>query len=229
VRLERLGSGAPPLYEMSVEEARAADLAAIRAETAPPTPVARVENLEFEGAAGPLPARLYMPARHRPPVLVYFFGGGWVVGQIDTADPIARSLTSAADIAVFVPGYRLAPEHKFPAAVEDAEAAVRWVAKHAADLGVDGARMAVGGDSAGGNLAAAVTQLLRDAGGPRLVFQLLVYPVTGTSPTLSQREPLTIRSVARRGRAVRREGIFRIADPWSSRFLVSMGACYRWP
>ena len=179
VRLERLASGAPPLYEMSVEEARAADLAAIRAETAPPTPVARVENFEFEGAAGPLPARLYAPAaRRRPPVLVYFFGGGWVVGQIDTADAIARSLTSAADIAIFVPGYRLAPEYKFPAAVEDAEAAVHWVARNAADLGVDGAQVAVGGDSAGGNLAAAVTHLLRDAGGPRLVFQLLVYPVT---------------------------------------------------
>jgi acetyl esterase len=178
VRLERLASGAPPLYEMSVEEARAADLAAIRAETAPPTPVAHLESVEFEGPAGRLPARLYAPARHRPPVLVYFFGGGWVLGQIDTADAIARSLTSAADIAVFVPGYRLAPEHKFPAAVEDAEAAVRWVARNAAHLGVDGARMAVGGDSAGGNLAAAATHLLRDAGGPRLAFQLLVYPNT---------------------------------------------------
>jgi acetyl esterase/lipase len=178
VRIERLASGAPPLYEMSVEEARAADLAAIRAETEPPGPVAQLQSLEFEAPAGRLPARLYAPGGRRPPVLVYFFGGGWVLGQIDTADAIARSMTTTADIAVFVPGYRLAPEHKFPAAVEDAEAAVRWIARNATRLGVDGGRIAVGGDSAGGNLAAAVTHLLRDAGGPQLAFQLLVYPVT---------------------------------------------------
>jgi acetyl esterase/lipase len=163
---------------MSVEEARAADLAAIRAETAPPTPVARVEDLEFKGAGGSLRARLYGPARPRRPVLVYFFGGGWVLGEIDTADAIARSLANAANVAVLVPGYRLAPEHKFPAAVEDAEAAVRWVTRNADELGLDGGRIAVGGDSSGGNLAAAVTHLLRDGGGPRLAFQLLIYPVT---------------------------------------------------
>jgi acetyl esterase len=111
-------------------------------------------------------------------VLVYFFGGGWVLGQIETADAIARSLVNRADIAVLVPGYRLAPEHRFPAAVEDAEAAVRWAAASADRLGIDGERIAVGGDSAGGNLAAAVTHLLRDGTGPRLAFQLLVYPVT---------------------------------------------------
>jgi acetyl esterase len=178
VRRERMATGARPLYELSVEEAREADLAAICAETAPPTPLARVEDLSFEGAAGPLPARLYAPARRRPPMLVYFFGGGWVVGQIGTADTIARSLANAAEIAVLVPGYRLAPEHRFPAAVEDAEAAVRWAAANADDLGLDGRRVAVGGDSAGGNLAAAVTHLIRDEEAPRLAFQLLVYPVT---------------------------------------------------
>jgi acetyl esterase len=92
--------------------ARAADLVAIRAQTAPPTPVARPESIEFEGPAGRPPARLYAPAGRRPPGLVYF-GGGWVLGQIDTADAIARSLTSAAEVAVFVPGYRVAPEPKF--------------------------------------------------------------------------------------------------------------------
>ena len=178
VRRRRLAAGAPPLYEMSVEEARAADLASTQEETAPPTAVARIEDFAFEGAAGSLPGRLYAPARRQPPVLVYFFGGGWVVGEIETADAIARSLANAADVAVIVPGYRLAPEHKFPAAVEDAEAAVRWVASHANELGVDGARIAVGGDSAGGNLAAAVTHALRDDSSPRLAFQLLVYPVT---------------------------------------------------
>jgi acetyl esterase len=97
---------------------------------------------------------------------------------IETADAVARSLTNAADVAVFVPCYRLAPERRFPAVVEDAEVAIRWLASNADELGLDGTRIAVGGDSVGGKLAAAVTHLLRDTCGPRLEFQLLVYPVT---------------------------------------------------
>ena len=178
VRRERLAKGQPPLYEMSVEQAREADLEALREESAPGEPVARIVETEYEGGDGnPLPARLYAPERERPPLLVYFYGGGWVVGELDTADRIARSLVNQADIAVLVCSYRLAPEHPFPAAAGDAFAALRGAAASAERLGVDPERLAVGGDSAGGNLAAAAAQLARDEGGPRLAFQLLVYPV----------------------------------------------------
>jgi acetyl esterase len=110
-------------------------------------------------------------------VLVYFFGGGWVLGTIDTADGVSRSLANSSGALVVVPGYRLAPEHPFPAAVEDCYAAVRWVAGHADEIGADPARLAVGGDSAGGNLAAGVALRAR-ADGPALAGQILVYPNT---------------------------------------------------
>ena len=125
-----------------------------------------------------LDVRVYRPAGEAAlPALVYFFGGGWVLGTIDTSDGICRALANRAHCAVISVGYRLAPEHRFPAAVYDCAAAVRWVAADAADIGVDPNRIAVGGDSAGGNLAAAVTLLCRDSG-PALVHQLLVYPNT---------------------------------------------------
>ena len=109
---------------------------------------------------------------------MYFFGGGWTLGSIDTSDGVCRALANAAGCQVVTPGYRLAPEHPFPAAVHDCHAAVEWVAAHAAELGADPDRLAVGGDSAGGNLAAVVTLLARDRGGPALAAQLLVYPNT---------------------------------------------------
>jgi acetyl esterase len=122
--------------------------------------------------------RLYRPSSQRPlPALLYFFGGGWVLGSIDTADGVARALANATGALVVVPGYRLAPEHPFPAAVDDSCAALRWVAGHASEIGADPARLAVGGDSAGGNLAAALTLLAR-ANGLALAGQLLVYPNT---------------------------------------------------
>ena len=122
-------------------------------------------------------------------MLLYFFGGGWTLGTIDTSDAICRSLTNTAGCATVAVGYRLAPEHPFPAAVDDCFAAVSWIAAHAAELGVDPARIAVGGDSAGGNLAAAVTLLARDRGGPALVHQLLVYPNTDyRADTASRRD-----------------------------------------
>jgi acetyl esterase len=168
----------PPLYAMSLADARAADLASIRASGGEPEPVCEVADLQIPGPGGQLPLRLYRPAHERPlPALVYFFGGGWVLGTIDTADGVCRSLANSSGALVVVVGYRLAPEHPFPAAIDDCYATVRWVAGHADEIGADPARLAVGGDSAGGNLAAAVALRARPDG-PALAGQLLVYPNT---------------------------------------------------
>lgn len=153
-------------------------------------PVARVENRSIPGPAGEIPVRIYTPAGSGPfPVLVFFHGGGWVICNLDTHDAPCRSLANGADCVVVSVDYRLAPEHKFPAAPEDCFAATRWVAEHTAEINGDPARIAVGGDSAGGNLAAIVSQLARDNGGPRLIFQLLIYPaVDFTAQNLSKQE-----------------------------------------
>jgi acetyl esterase len=118
------------------------------------------------------------------PALVFLHGGGWVIGDLESHDQVCRALANAARSIVAAVDYRLAPEHKFPAAVDDAIAATRWIADNAARLGIDAKRLAVGGDSAGGNLAAVVSLDARDRGGPPLVFQLLVYP--GTDMALDQ-------------------------------------------
>src|SRR5690348_2513934 len=178
MRDQRERDNVPPLYAMSLAEARAADLASIRASGGEPERVHEVTELTIPGPGGELPLRLYRPTSQRPlPALLYFFGGGWVLGTIDTADGVSRSLANSAGVLAAVVGYRLAPEHPFPAAVDDCYAAVRWVAAHAEEIGVDPARLAVGGDSAGGNLAAAVALRAR-AGGPALAGQLLIYPNT---------------------------------------------------
>jgi acetyl esterase/lipase len=171
-------SGVPPLHMLSVEAARQLmiDLFATKGDR---EAIGKVEDRHAPGAAGPIPVRLYTPSGSGPfPILVYFHGGGWVIGDRETHDATCRALTNAAGCIVASVDYRLAPEHKFPAAVEDAYAATRWVADHAREIGGDPTRIAVGGDSAGGNLAAVVALAARDRGGPRLVFQLLVYPVT---------------------------------------------------
>jgi acetyl esterase len=178
MRDQRERDNVPPLYTMSLAEARAADLASIRESGGEPEPVHEVADLKIPGPGGDLPLRLYRPAGDGPlPVLLYFFGGGWVLGTIDTADGVSRSLANSAGALVAVVGYRLAPEHPFPAAIDDCYAAVCWVAGHAEEIGADSARLAVGGDSAGGNLAAAVALRARDDG-PALAGQLLVYPNT---------------------------------------------------
>jgi acetyl esterase len=138
-----------------------------------------VANLVFAGPAGNVPLRMYRP--HNPsgqmlPVLVFYHGGGWVVGDLDTHDHVCRYLAGHAGVVVAAVDYRLAPEHKFPAAFDDACAAVRWITGKASDLGIDRSRVAVGGDSAGGNLAAAVALALRDEGDVPLSLQLLIYP-----------------------------------------------------
>jgi acetyl esterase/lipase len=148
------------------------------------TEVASVADRTIPGPRGPLPVRVYRPegvgAQGAAPVLVWFHGGGFVIGDLDTSDPNARDLAVGAEAVVVSVDYRLAPEHPFPDGVDDAVAAVRWVADNAAELGVDPGRLAVGGDSAGGNLAAVVSQQLRGSG-VSVRFQLLVYPVADLS------------------------------------------------
>jgi acetyl esterase len=178
MRDQRERDNVAPLYTMSLAQARAADLASIRQTGGEPEPVHEVVDLTIPGPGGELPLRLYRPSPARPlPALLYFFGGGWVLGTIDTADGVSRSLANASGGLVVVVGYRLAPEHRFPAAIDDCAAALRWLAEHASQIGVDPARIAVGGDSAGGNLAASLALRAREDG-PALVGQLLVYPNT---------------------------------------------------
>ncbi|MEV0531607.1 alpha/beta hydrolase [Kitasatospora sp. NPDC050463] len=180
LRERRARAGTPPLYSLTPAQARAADLADIRAAAGTPEPVAAVEEHRIPGPGGELALRLYRPEPpgRQLPVLLYLFGGGWTLGSPDTSDAICRRLTNTVGCVTASVGYRLAPEHPFPAAVHDCRAAARWLAGNAEALGLDPARLAVGGDSAGGNLAAALTLLARDEGGPALRHQLLVYPNT---------------------------------------------------
>ena len=144
-------------------------------------PEVRSDDRTIVGPAGPIPVRVYWPPANGDgdlPVVVFIHGGGWSVGDLDTYDGTARDHAVGAGAVVVSVDYRLAPEHPFPAAVEDVWAATQWVAEHAGELGADPDRLAVAGDSAGGNLAAVVSQLARDAGGPRILFQLLWYPAT---------------------------------------------------
>lgn len=154
----------------------------------PPAPeMTEVRNLQAESIHGEVPLRLFRPvddARQESsastdlPVLVYFHGGGWLMGDLDTHDTLCRELANGSGCAVVSVDYRMAPEHRFPAAVDDCIAATYWVQREAAALGLDASRIAVGGDSAGGNLAAVVAIAARDAGDLPLQFQLLIYPAT---------------------------------------------------
>lgn len=142
----------------------------------PDVKLARIEDRTIPGPAGEIPVRIYTPEGTGPfPVITYFHGGGWVVGDLDTQDMIARSFAAGSEAIVVSVDYRLAPEHPFPAAVEDGWAATQWVAQNAAELGGDASRHAVAGDSAGGFIAAAVTLLAREAGGPAICAQALFY------------------------------------------------------
>lgn len=176
--------GLPPVHSLSPARARVS-YHERRALTQPqPLPVAQVQALQAPGPAGPIALRLYRPVRPVPPdtrllpALVYFHGGGWVVGDLDTHDILCRELANRAGCAVVSADYRLAPEHRFPAAVDDCVAATRWVQRNATELFLDPSRIAVGGDSAGGNLAAVVAIALRDCAEPALAYQLLIYPAT---------------------------------------------------
>ena len=182
--IEQLAAlGLPPTHTVSPEQARIN--ARMRPRAAGPE-VAGVENRRIPGPGPDIPVRLYTPAGAGPfPILVWFHGGGWVIGDLDMADPTARHLSVGAGCVVVSVDYRLAPETKFPGAADDCYAATQWAAQHAAQIKGDPDRIAVGGDSAGGNLAAVVSLMARDRSGPALVFQLLVYPVTQRDYTTS--------------------------------------------
>ncbi|MGD0076639.1 MAG: alpha/beta hydrolase [Candidatus Binataceae bacterium] len=172
----------PKIHQLTPLQAR--QMALMMFGTAPEKiePVAKVENRSIPGPAGAIPIRVYTPSGAGPfPVLVYIHGGGFVICDLDTHDAPCRALTNQARCVTVSVDYRLAPEHKFPAAVEDCYAATKWVSEHAAELNAESNRLAIGGDSAGGNLSAVTTQLARDAGGPKIIFQLLVYPGTDFS------------------------------------------------
>ncbi|EYB67202.1 alpha/beta hydrolase [Deinococcus phoenicis] len=180
----------PPLHALPVEVVRQGIAASLHLMPTSDAPVAQVENRTIPGPAGELPIRVYTPQGQGPfPLVVYFHGGGWTICTLDTHDPICRELCAGAGAVVVSVDYRLAPEHPFPAAPDDCFAATRWVAEHAAELGGEPERIAVAGDSAGGNLAAVVALRARDEGGPALRGQLLIYPSTDLlGETASRRE-----------------------------------------
>jgi acetyl esterase len=163
----------PPTHTLSPADARRLYVERRFFTQPEPPPLPEVRDLVAAGR----PARLYRPANGVLPLLVYFHGGGWVIGDLDTHDVVCRTLARDAGCAVLAIDYRLAPEHRFPAAAQDCIAATRWARAQAGELGVDAKRIAVGGDSAGGNLSAVVSIAERDAGTP-LAFQLLIYPAT---------------------------------------------------
>jgi acetyl esterase len=165
----------PKLSELSAAEGR--EMYRLMRPRSDTPAVGSVMDRTVPGADGPIPIRIYTPEGEGPfGILVNYHGGGWVIGDLDTADGVCRSLCTAANCIVVSVDYRLAPEHPYPAAVEDAWSALKWVAEHTAELGGSG-RLGVSGESAGGNLAAVVAQRARDEGGPELDLQLLAYPV----------------------------------------------------
>jgi acetyl esterase len=177
--------GTPPMSEQTPDEARAGFLllASIAGAAEEPVPTEDRSVPGFDG--NDIPVRVYRPQSDAPlPIVVYFHGGGFVIGDIVTHDTTCQRLAAGVPAVVVSVDYRLAPEHRFPAAVDDCEAATKWVSAHAADLGGDPARLAVAGDSAGGNLAAVIARRARDAGGPPIAFQLLVYPGTDMTRSL---------------------------------------------
>jgi acetyl esterase len=169
--------GIPPTHTLAPAEARR--LYSERRFFTQPEPRTLADVSDLAGAGVPL--RLYRPAQApqaMAPALVYFHGGGWTIGDLDTHDTLCRELAHRSGCVVVSVDYRMGPEHRFPAAVNDCLTATRWLHAHAGELGVDRSRLAVGGDSAGGNLAAVVALALRDAGDVPLAFQLLIYPAT---------------------------------------------------
>ncbi len=174
--------GGVPIHTLSPEKNRKGMGYLIKKATLPQQPVAAVQERVIPVQDGEIKLRLYTPGGEGPfPLLVYFHGGGWVMGDLETFDAPLRALTNAAQTIVVSVDYRLAPEYKFPTAVNDCYAATKWVAENASALNGDGARIAVGGESAGGNLAAVVALMARDLGFPSLSCQVLIYPVTDLS------------------------------------------------
>jgi acetyl esterase len=174
--------GRPPIQELTPLEAREATTKSRAVLQPEPEQVAEVEDLTCPGPLGPIKLRRYRGAGTQPdealPCLLYLHGGGWVIGDLDSHDQPCRVLANAARCCVIAVDYRMAPEHVYPAAVDDSLAALRFVAEHAGRLRIDPSRIAVGGDSAGGNLAAVLAIMARDGTAPKVGFQLLLYPAT---------------------------------------------------
>ena len=171
----------PKLWEVPPAEGREMYRAMATALEPAAIAIGKIENITMPGPAGETKLRVYTPVAGGAtalPGLVYFHGGGWVIGDLDTHDALCRTLANESGARVIAVDYRLAPEHAFPAATDDAYAAVKWVEENAAHLGVDPNCIAVAGDSAGGNLATVVCLMAKQKGGPRIVYQLLIYPVT---------------------------------------------------
>ena len=190
-------AGRPAYEALTAPEARAYYSQARFATNPEPPELARAAELSIPAPHGVIPARLYEPKKPRrhdglAPALVFFHGGGWVIGDLDSHDVVCRQLADAGALIVISVDYRLAPEHKFPAATDDAIAATQWIAANARELGIDASRLSIGGDSAGGNLTAVVALAARDAGGPALAGQVLIYPATDFAMTHgSHSEPET--------------------------------------
>jgi acetyl esterase len=190
-------AGRPAYETLSPAEARAFYAQARFVTNPEPPELQSVAPLAIPSPAGSIPARVYTPLNPRTanglaPCLVFFHGGGWVIGDLDSHDVVCRKLADEGRLIVISVDYRLAPEHKFPAAIDDAIAATKWIAGHAKQLGIDASRLMVGGDSAGGNLAAVVAIAARDGNGPAIAAQVLIYPATDFALTHpSHREPET--------------------------------------
>ena len=190
-------AGRPPYETVSPSEARELYLKGRAVSNPEPPELKSVQALAIPSPHGSIPARIYTPLKLRQnsglaPGLVFFHGGGWVIGDLDSHDAVCRKLAHEGELIVISVDYRLAPEHKFPAAADDAIAATKWIAGNSKRLGVDASRLMVGGDSAGGNLAAVVAISARDGDGPEITGQVLIYPATDFAMThASHSEPET--------------------------------------
>ena len=190
-------AGRPPYETVTPDEARRLYLAGRVVSNPEPPELESAKPLAIPAPHGSIPARIYTPMNPRQtnglaPVLVFYHGGGWVIGDLDSHDVVCRKLADEGRLVVISVDYRLAPEHKFPAAVDDAIEATKWIAANAKQLGIDASRLMVGGDSAGGNLAAVVAIAARDGNGPDIAGQVLIYPATDFAMTHpSHREPET--------------------------------------
>jgi acetyl esterase len=190
-------AGRPPYESVEPPKAREMYLAGRAVSNPEPPELESAKPLSIPAPHGAIPARIYKPKQLRKtgglaPCMVFYHGGGWVIGDLDSHDVVCRKLAHEGELIVISIDYRLAPEHKFPAAVDDSVAAVKWVAANAKQLGIDAGRLMVGGDSAGGNLAAVVALAARDGDGPKLAGQVLIYPATDFAWSHpSHREPET--------------------------------------
>ena len=191
VRLDQMAAAKQPAFHAGTPADARAALGAMINVFGPGPAVRNAEDRRIPGPAGEIPVRIYTPSGKPAGILVYYHGGGWVVGDLASHDYVCRALTNETGCVVVAVDYRLAPENKFPAAAEDCYAATQWAATNAAALGADAEHIAVGGDSAGGNLAAVVALMARDRGGPRIRHQMLIYPVTDAAMNTPSHEEFT--------------------------------------